>query len=123
MDAKCRGQTKDGRPCGADAWRDGWCRWHSPDPEMQRCIADGRRKGGHGKATAARVGKKLPADLKDVQGALLRALAAVEGGDLDPQRANSMAAVARAYISAWQAGELEQRVAALESAADLGRAG
>ena len=52
--------------------------------------------------------------LRDVFDALLQALDEVHAGELEPQRANAMASVARAAVSALTAGELEQRVRDIE---------
>jgi len=53
-----------------------------------------------------------------VQLALCRALAALEAGDLEPQRATAMAALGRAIVTVTEAGTLDERLAALEAAAD-----
>lgn len=115
----CTGQNRDGQPCSAQALRDGWCRWHHPELEDDR--AAWRRKGGEGRSTVNRAGKRLPKTLLDVQGALLRALAAVEAGDLEPARANAMGSLARALVTVTEYATLEDRITALERAGD-GRA-
>jgi len=51
-----------------------------------------------------------------VQGTLLRALAAVEAGELEPARANAMGALARAIVTVTEYATLEERIAALEAA-------
>ena len=113
----CMGRNKDGGPCGAQALRDGWCRWHHPDLDAER--AEWRRKGGEGRSTANRAGKRLPKTLQDVQGALLRALAAVEAGELEPARANAMAGLGRAVVVVAEYATLETRIADLERAAGI----
>lgn len=113
----CSGRNRGGEPCNAQAWRDGLCRWHHPDLAEDR--AGWRRKGGEGRSTAARVHKRLPKTLLDVQGALLRALAAVEAGELEPARANAMGSLARALVVVTEYAMLEDRVAELERAAGI----
>ena len=49
-----------------------------------------------------------------------RALVDLEKGDLDPARGSAMAAVARAMTTVIEKGDLEERLAALEAAADAG---
>ena len=109
----CTSQTGRGKPCSAQTWRDGMCRWHHPDLETER--AAWRERGGQNRSNAARASKRLPRELKDVQLALCRALAALEAGDLEPQRATAMAALGRAIVTVTEAGTLEERLAALEA--------
>ena len=116
MAGTCTGTTRAGAPCAAQAWRDGLCRWHHPDLEAER--ADWRRRGGEGRANLRRAAKRLPKDLLDVRDGLLRALAAVEAGDLEPGRANAIAGLSRAVVAVHQAADLEARIAALEALAD-----
>ncbi len=115
----CTDRNRDGQPCSAQVLRDGLCRWHHPDLTEER--AAWRRKGGEGRSTANRAGKRLPKTLHDVQGALLRALTAVEAGELEPARANAMAALARALVTVTEYATLESRIAVLERIAE-GRA-
>ena len=118
MVSRCTATAASGAPCNAQAWRDGLCRWHHPALAAER--AAWRRRGGEGRSTANRAGKRLPKTLLDVQGALLRALAAVEAGELEPARANAMAGLARALVTVTEYATLEQRIAALEEAAGVG---
>ncbi len=118
---RCLGQNRDGAPCSAQARADGYCLWHSPDLAGER--AAWRKRGGERRSNRARARAALPQDLRDVQDALYRALAAVEGGELEPPRANAMSALARAIVAVQQVGDIEQRIAALEAAiaADAGK--
>ena len=112
MHERCTGTNKDGAPCGAQAWRDGLCRWHHPDLAGAR--AGWRAKGGEHRSNAARARKALPQDLADVRDALLRVLVGLEEGDVDPRRATAMAAVARAVCHVQEVGDLERRLATIE---------
>ncbi len=110
------GRNLNGAPCSAQARPGGeWCNWHDPALADER--ATWRRKGGEGRSTANRAGKRLPKTLLDVQGALLRALAAVEAGKLEPARANAMVALARATVTEY--ATFESRIAELERAAGI----
>ena len=115
---RCSATTQGGAPCNAQAWRDGLCRWHHPALEDDR--AAWRRRGGEGRSTANRAGKRLPKTLLDVQGALLRALAAVEAGELEPARATALGSLARALVTVTEYATLEGRIAELERAAGIG---
>jgi hypothetical protein len=55
--------------------------------------------------------------LRDVQALLCRALRQVERGGLEPGPANAMSSLARAIAAVAQAGDLEERLTALEAAA------
>ena len=118
----CSGTNKDGSACSGQA-RPGraWCSWHDPQLDARR--AEWRRRGGVSRSNRARATKALPADLMsmpELQGALCRALRRVESGELEPGRANAMAALARAITSVVEAGEVQDRLAALETVTGLG---
>jgi hypothetical protein len=113
MLGRCTGTNRDGRPCSAQAWRDGLCRWHHPDLAAAR--AGWRAKGGERRSNASRARKALPKDLRDVLDTLLGALAAVEAGSLTPGQATAMASLAGAILRTHQLAELEPRLAALEA--------
>ena len=109
----CRGTRRDGQPCGAPATIDGWCWSHAPGRDAERRAA--RQKGGTNKSTAARVANaRLPNYLRPVLGAVLSALRDVRAGTLTPAQASSIAALAGAAVRVVSAGQLEERIAALE---------
>ena len=113
MQATCKGKTRAGEPCNAQPrpGRD-WCAWH--DPDLADKQATWRAKGGAQSSNASRARKALPKDLQDVRDALLRALAGLEEGTVDPRRASAMAAVARAVCHVQEVGDLERRLATIE---------
>jgi len=59
----------------------------------------------------------LPADVKDTLAVLLRTLGGLEQGEMEPQRATAIAAVARAIVMTHETHEIEGRLAALEEQA------
>jgi len=59
----------------------------------------------------------LPADVKDTLAVLLRTLGGLEQGEMEPQRATAIAAVARAIVTTHEVSDLEQRLTALEEQA------
>ncbi len=115
MPGRCRATNQAGKPCSAQVWRDQWCRWHHPDLAEERRAWS--RKGGEGRSAANRAGKRLPKDLQDVRDTLLRALAAVETGEISPSQGQALGAIARALCQVYGVGDLEERLAALERAA------
>ena len=77
---------------------------------------EARRKGGHATSGTARerAGELLPARLQPVVSILEGALGEVHRGELDPRAASAMASLAGALVRAMTAGELEERLRALE---------
>ena len=86
----------------------GYCIGHSPGAQ------DARRKGGHTKSRAERAGKLLPARLQPMVSLLEDALGEVHRGELAPRAASAMASLAGALVRTITAGELEERLRALE---------
>ena len=123
MATKCRAINQAGKPCGAEPYRDGWCRWHHPD------LAEERRawsaKGGRGKSNVNRAKRALlPAAMTvaDLEILLDGVLKAVVGGSLTPGVAMAAAAVAKAKMQAAEVGRLEAEQAELRSLAGPRRA-
>lgn len=110
----CRATTKEGKPCGATP-RPGreWCAWHDPDLAARR--DEWNRAGGQGKSNVNRARKRLPSDLQDVAGIILKALRDVEAGDLAPAQASAMSGLARAYCAVYESGLVDQRIKDLEA--------
>src|SRR3954447_24829524 len=99
---------------------DGYCFPHSPTRAAERAAVQGR--GGAHRASVARLRRLCPPRLTSVYDALETALGEVHDGTLPASRALGMAALARALVAVLQAGELEQRLRAVEAQAQ-GRAG
>jgi hypothetical protein len=125
MPDRCRGTTKDGKPCGAKPLPGSeLCPWHDPAWEGRR--QEWSKKGGRGKSNEARARKRLAGDVRDrtdVKARLMLALAKVEEGNLEPGSANAMANLARAIATVagvadfeGQLAELRHEVAALSKA-------
>ncbi len=107
----CVSTRRDGAPCTAQAGTSGYCIGHDPG------AVEARRKGGHATSRAERAGKLLPARVQPMVSLLEDALGEVHRGELDPRAASAMASLAGALVRAMTAGELEERLRALE---DLG---
>jgi hypothetical protein len=91
------------------------CLFH--DADRQEALMAARQAGGRAKATSARMSRLMPASLRPVLNTLLDALGEVHSDVLEPQRANAMAALASAIVRVYGAGQLEERLVALEQAA------
>ncbi len=119
---RCQAITKSGSPCGATPVPgDTLCAWHSPAWAEKR--REWSKQGGAARSNRARAAKRLPAEsltLAEVQGLLSVALKGVLAGRIEPGIANASANVARAIAAVAQAGEIEDRIAALEQAAEIG---
>jgi len=106
---RCTSTRRDGEPCTAKAGALGFCIGHAPGAQ------EARRKGGHGKSRAKRAAKLLPTRLQPVVSLLEDALGEVHRGELDPRAASAMASLAGALVRIITAGELEERLRALEA--------
>jgi hypothetical protein len=114
MAATCQATRRDGRPCETPIVGDSpYCFAHSPELAEKR--AEASRRGGQNKSRAVRLQRLVPASLKPTIGALFVALEEVHAGSLDPKQAQAMAALAGAIARLYQAGVLEERIAALEA--------
>jgi len=112
--ATCSAPKRDGTPCTTPVVGDGRKCW-AHDPAMAEKRAEKRRLGGQNRSTAKRLSKIMPVRLVPVWDQLEQALADVLSGDLDPRQATAAAAVARALAVILQAGEVEERIRALEA--------
>ena len=117
----CAGRRRDGAPCRAVATIGAYCLGHAPELEAKR--QEARRQGGLNKARAVRLGKMVPRRLMPIYDVLEEALGQVHKGDLTPQQATAMAALAGAMVKVLTSGELEQRVRQLEERGHSGNNG
>ena len=121
MDRTCKSPNRAGGPCGAQHYRDGWCRWHHPELEAQRQAE--RAAGGQARSNKVRARRQL-ADavltINDLDGLLCRALVQVAAGKVEPGVGSAMATIAKTITGIRQAGELERRLEELERAAGIG---
>jgi hypothetical protein len=76
-----------------------------------------RSAGGHAKSRAARAEKLMPAAMRPIFGALVKALVDVRDGTLTPQQGGAMASLAGAVVKTYSVGQLEERLQALEEQA------
>ncbi len=105
----CVSTGRDGAPCTAQAGTFGVLHRHAPGAR------EARGKGGHATTGTERAGELLPARLQPVVSILEGALGEVHRGELDPRAALAMASLAGALVRAITAGELEERLRALEA--------
>ncbi len=111
---RCGATRRDGQPCGAAARASGFCFSHDPALEAERRAA--RTLGGQNKSTAIRAEHTpLPSYLKPVLGSVLAAIRDVRAGTLSPAQGSSIAALAGVAVRLVTAGQLEERLSALEA--------
>lgn len=116
---KCKAKTTNGQPCQAQAIKDGkFCFTH--DPASGAARAKARKMGGQRNRTPhAGNPESIPAKVRtieDVLAVLDYALAEVMPLENSIQRGRLIVAIAGAFIDAIKTGELESRLAAIESA-------
>lgn len=120
----CQATTKRGRPCQAPAGPDGYCFWHSPARAAER--AQARRKGGqarHGRAVRHITEDTPPTALQTPEDALTvleHALGVALALEPSHAQVRALTSLALAALRVHEAGELEQRLAALEARLTLG---
>lgn len=112
---KCLGIRLDGEPCTSGiVAASGYCFTHDPRRDEDRARA--RRRGGRASSKLNRARRLAPPALLEVYTTLEQALEDVHGGKLSPSRATAMASVARAMVTVLTAGEVEERLRAVEAA-------
>jgi hypothetical protein len=111
---KCRGTRADGEPCrSVVVATSGWCFTHDPDRANERQQA--RERGGSESSNVARLRKHLtPSQLGPLFSRLQEAVEQLHTGQLSPGRASAMASLARAMVAVLRAGEMEERIQAIE---------
>ena len=117
---RCIYVKADGERCKARAMTGSdHCFFHSPEKSTERAAA--RRAGGHANRAAVLSSAAPDARLEDA-GDVVRMIAEtisqVRRGELDPRVANSVGYLAGVLLKALEAGELEERLAALEGGQD-----
>jgi hypothetical protein len=120
----CQSLNQSGSPCSAAVWQGGYCRWHHPDLVQER--VEWSRRGGQARSNTSRAKKALGDEamtIGEVRALLCRALRKVEGGELEPGPANSMAALGRAIAALTETFGHEERLVELERLAGLERRG
>src|SRR5258708_3197576 len=109
--ARCRALKRDGQPCSAPAVRNGLCIGHQGEDNRAWSV-----KGGKATSHRERSAKLLPSRLRPIVDGLEAAFYAVQRGQLEPRAGAALASIASAIVRVFQAGELGERVRALEGA-------
>jgi hypothetical protein len=111
---RCHATTRDGRPCTVPPVRGGaYCFAHRPGARQARA------RGGMNRSAARRAWRLLqgaPPELRELAETVHGALAAVRRGELDPRRAQAIAALARVLLELHQQAALRLRLEELERA-------
>lgn len=112
---RCQATNQQAKPCGAEHYRDGWCRWHHPDLEGERRAWSA--KGGSARSNKARAKRQLPDGAMEIGelgawlGVVFRRLIA---GDVEPGVATAAASLSRAMVEVARAGHVEDRIIEIE---------
>jgi hypothetical protein len=115
----CTATKRDGTSCRSMALDSGLCWAH--DPAVRDRADAARRKGGENRSTLVRASRRLPRDMQELSRRILEAFAAVESGELAPDRAHAMSRLAAVYVQLHSAVEVDARLEALEQAANGGK--
>ena len=121
MDRTCKSPNRAGGPCGAQHYRDGWCRWHHPDLEAQRQAE--RAAGGQARSNKVRARKQLAQavmSIEDMDAFLCASMVKVAAGRMEPNIGTAVATIAKTVVGIRTAGELERRLEDLERQAGIG---
>jgi hypothetical protein len=118
---RCQATAASGQPCAATP-RPGrpYCLWHDPDAAEHR--RELSRKGGRARSNQARAKKGLPAGVMtndELRGLVGLTIKGVLAGRVEPGVGNCVANLSRSYIAITEAGELEERLQALERQAGI----
>lgn len=117
----CKATTKSGEACSAAAGPSGYCPFH--DPERSDAMAESRAAGGRARSKpAAAVDADAPdlpvAKASDIVALIGDTIARVRKGSLDPRIANTIGYLSSVALRGIEVGELEERLARLESVID-----
>ncbi len=118
---KCKAPNRAGGPCGAQHYRDGWCRWHHPELEAQRQAE--RAAGGQARSNKVRARKQLAhavMSIEDMDAFLCTSMVKVAAGRMEPNVGSAIATLAKTITVIRTAGEVERRLEELERQAGMG---
>jgi hypothetical protein len=115
---KCHGKTKTGNPCKMPPLKGSkYCFTHNPETRTAQAVA--RKIGGYNSATPhAGNAEAIPADVQTIEqarGILNYTLAELLVMDNSIARARALLAAFDSFVKAFEIGELEARIAALEA--------
>ena len=122
MPTRCQATNQQGKPCGADHYRDGYCRWHHPALEAERKVWSA--KGGSARSNKQRAAKALPTELMstdELSAWLTIQFRKLITGQLTPGVATASATVAKTIAEIQRAAQLEERMAQIEALLDTGK--
>ncbi len=112
---RCKEKNQQGKPCSAQHWKGGYCRWHHP--ENQDAQREASRRGGRASSHTARARKKFAngiRDIADLRATMLDSIEKVRVGELEPNRAAAIAQLARVVVAMTPIADLDGRMVELE---------
>ena len=110
---RCAGRRPDGGRCKAWAGPSGTCYWHDPRISDAR-KAKTRVLAGRSSGRFSRAQKLLPPRLRGVFDDVIQAMDDLKAGQMFAKEATALASLATAAVRVLQAGEMEERLRALE---------
>jgi hypothetical protein len=120
MAARCSAIARSGARCSSPVLPDSaYCFVHCPSAADRRREAS--KKGGRNRANKARAAALIPQAMsaEDLAGWLSHLFKEVMSGRIEPRVGTAAATIAKALMDVRQAGEVEERLAALEAQAGV----
>ncbi len=120
MAAKCQAIARSGSRCASPVLpASAYCFVH--DPASAAARREASKKGGRARSNQARARKQIPAALApdELAGYLSSLFTAVVAGKVEPKVGTAAATIARVLMEVRAAGEIEERLRALEAAAGV----
>jgi hypothetical protein len=114
---RCAGQTREGNPCAAFPVTDSrFCFTHAPEraPERARARKLGGERRRRAKAVAAHQGEVVLESVSAIQAVLVIAVTDTLALENSVARSRTLGYLAGISLRAWEIGQLEERVRALE---------
>ena len=121
MAAKCCAIARSGSRCNSAVLPgSSYCWLH--DPASAEARKEASRKGGRAKSTAARARKQIPPAMgaDELAGWLSTLFNGVMTGRVEPRIGTAASAIARTLLQVRELVEIEERLSALEEAANVG---
>ncbi len=108
---RCKGVTKDGKPCQAPPTAGGLCYFHA-NPDQARLL--GKIGGRKNRRQTEDLSLSPPTDAAEVREMVAQAMVDVRNKTLAPREAGAIASLANTFLHSIQVSDVEERLAKIE---------